>query len=69
MEGRARPQPEQLTSLADRDNLSVAQAFGETFLDYMSRNPATGMEQRKAVFVKRVVTYSPDEGSIGLGMR
>ena len=50
-------QDTELTSLADRDDLSVAQAFGETFLYYMSRNPATGMEQRKVVFVKRVVTY------------
>ena len=50
-------QGSELTSLADRDDLSVAQAFGETFLYYMSRNPPTGMEQRKVVFVKRVVTY------------
>ena len=47
----------ELTSLTDRDDLSVAHAFGETFLYYMSRNPATGMQQRKVVFVKRVVTY------------
>ncbi len=47
----------ELTSLANRDDLSVADAFGETFLYYMARNPATGMEQRKVVFVKRVVTY------------
>ena len=47
----------ELTSLADRDDLSVADAFGETFLYYMSRNPSTGMQQRKVVFVKRVVTY------------
>ena len=50
-------QDTELTSLADRDDLSVAHAFGETFLYYMSRNPATGMEQRKVVFVKRVVAY------------
>lgn len=50
-------QDSELTSLADRDDLSVAQAFGETFLYYMSRNPATGVEQRKVVFVKRVVIY------------
>ena len=50
-------QDTELTSLADRDDLSVALAFGETFLYYMSRNPATGMEQRKVVFVKRVVSY------------
>ncbi len=50
-------QDTELTSLADRDDLSVAHAFGETFLYYMSRNPATGTEQRKVVFVKRVVSY------------
>lgn len=47
----------ELTLLADRDDLSVANAFGETFLYYMTRNPSTGMQQRKVVFVKRVVTY------------
>ncbi len=47
----------ELTSLSERDDLSVAHAFGETFLYYMSRNPSTGMQQRKVVFVKRVVTY------------
>ena len=47
----------ELTSLTDRDDLSVADAFGETFLYYMARNPATGMQQSKVVFVKRVVTY------------
>ena len=47
----------ELTSLEDRDDLSVADAFGETFLYYRSRNPSTGMQQRKVVFVKRVVTY------------
>ena len=47
----------ELTSLEDRDDLAVADAFGETFLYYMSRNPATGTEQPKVVFVKRVVSY------------
>ena len=47
----------ELTSLSDRDDLSVAVAFGETFLYYRTRNPATGMDQRKVVFVKRVVVY------------
>ena len=47
----------ELTSLSDRDDLSIANAFGETFLYYETRNPATGMQQRKVVFVKRVVTY------------
>ena len=47
----------ELTSLSGRDDLSVANAYGETFLYYKTRNPSTGMEQRKVVFVKRVVTY------------
>ncbi len=47
----------ELTSLSDRDDLSVAQAFGETFLYYKSLNPATQTKRRKVVFVKRVVTY------------
>ena len=47
----------ELTSLADRDDLSVAKAFGETFLYYNSFNPATQTKRRKVVFVKRVVTY------------
>ena len=47
----------ELTSLSDRDDLSIANAFGETFLYYTTRNPSTGMQQRKVVFVKRVVTY------------
>ena len=47
----------ELTSLTGRDDLNLAQAFGETFFYYTSRNPATGMQQRKVVFVKRVVTY------------
>ena len=47
----------ELTSLGDRDDLSVAVAFGETFLYYRARNPATGLDQRKVVFVKRVVVY------------
>ena len=50
-------QDSELTSLSDRDDLSVANAFGENFLYYESRNPSTGMQQRKVVFVKRVVTY------------
>ncbi len=47
----------ELTSLGDRDDLSVAEAFGETFLYYRARNPATGTEQRKVVFAKRVVVH------------
>ena len=56
-----------------RDVVSVADAFGETFLYYSTRNPASGMLQRKVTFVKRVVVYGlpilvgsgyyhPDEG-------
>ena len=37
-----------------RDVVSVGDAFGETFLYYSARNPATGMLQRKVTFVKRV---------------
>ena len=40
-----------------RDVVSVGDAFGETFLYYSTRNPSTGMLQRKAAFVKRVVVY------------
>ena len=47
----------ELTSLSDRDDVSVAQAFGETFLYYKSLNPATQTKRRKVVFVKRVVSY------------
>ena len=37
-----------------RDVISVADAFGETFLYYEAFNPATGRSQRKVAFVKRV---------------
>ena len=47
----------ELTSLGDRDDLSVAQAFGETFHYYKSLNPATQTKRRKVIFVKRVVSY------------
>ena len=40
-----------------RDVVSIGDAFGETFLYYSTRNPATGRVQRKVTFVKRVVTY------------
>ena len=40
-----------------RDVVSVGDAFGETFLYYSTRNPSTGMLQRKVTFVKRVVAY------------
>lgn len=47
----------ELTSLDGRDDLSVANAFGETFLYYNALNPATQTERRKVIFVKRVVSY------------
>ena len=40
-----------------RDVVSVGDAFGETFLYYSTINPATGMQQRKVAFVKRIVAY------------
>ena len=40
-----------------RDVVSVGDAFGEPFLYYSTRNPATGRLQRKVTFVKRVVAY------------
>ncbi len=46
-----------LALIPDRDFLSVADAFGESFLYYLARNPATGLQQRKVVFVKRVVSH------------
>ncbi len=44
-------------TLQGQDVVSVADAFGESFLYYSTRNPATGMLQRKVTFVKRVVAY------------
>ena len=40
-----------------RDVVSVGAAFGETFLYYSTRDPSTGMVQRKVAFVKRIVVY------------
>ena len=37
--------------------VSVGDTFGETFLYYSTRNPFTGMQQRKVTFVKRIVAY------------
>lgn len=47
----------ELTSLSDRDDLAVANAFGETFHYYNALNPATRTERRKVIFAKRVVSY------------
>ena len=49
--------PSELTTIAVRDDVAVAEAFGETFLYYTSVNPSNGMPQRKVSFVKRVVTF------------
>ena len=40
-----------------RDVVNVGDAFGETFLYYLMRNPSTGTLQRKVAFVKRIVVY------------
>ena len=47
--------PSELTTIAVRDDVAVAEAFGETFLYYSSFNPSNGVPQRKVSFVKRVV--------------
>ena len=44
-------------SLQSQDLITVADAFGESFLYYSARNRATGMLQRKVTFIKRVVAY------------
>ena len=44
-------------SFGGRNILGVADAFGETFLYYWNRNPATGQWQRKLTFVKRVTSF------------
>ena len=49
--------PSELTTITVRDDVAVAEAFGETFLYYTSFNPSNGMPQRKVSFVKRVVTF------------
>ncbi len=41
----------------DHDAVSVADAFGETFLYYSRRNPSTEMMQQKVTFVKRTVSF------------
>ena len=44
-------------TLQGRDVVGVADAFGESFLYYSARDPATGLLQRKVTFVKRVVIH------------
>ena len=41
----------------DQDLVSVADAFGESFLYYTIRNPSSEMKERKVSFVKRVVSF------------
>ncbi len=43
-------------TLEGQDVVSVVNAFGEGFLYYSTRNPATGVLQRKVTFVKRVAS-------------
>ncbi len=45
------------TSEEEHDLVSVADAFGESFLYYTKRNPASAMEERKVTFVKRIVSF------------
>ncbi|MYB50727.1 MAG: transporter substrate-binding domain-containing protein [Acidobacteriia bacterium] len=44
-------------TLQGQDTASVVNAFGESFLYYSTRNPATGARQRKVAFVKRVLSF------------
>ena len=45
-------------TVEEHDLLSVADAFGESFLYYTKRNPATVQwRQRKVTFVKRIVSF------------
>ena len=44
-------------TVEEHDLVSVANAFGESFLYYTKRNPASAMEERKVTFVKRIVSF------------
>ncbi len=44
-------------TVEEHDLVSVAEAFGESFLYYTKRNPASAMEERKVTFVKRIVSF------------
>ena len=44
-------------TVEEHDLVSVAEAFGESFLYYTKRNPASAMEGRKVTFVKRIVSF------------
>ena len=49
--------PNLIGTFGGRDVLGAADAFGETFLYYWTRNPATGLQERKVTFVKRVTPF------------
>ena len=49
--------PIDIGGFGGRNILGVADAFGESFLYYWNRNPATGQAQRKVTFVKRVTSF------------
>ena len=59
--GDSYSQPDIMSELVgpvtDQDLVSVAEAFGESFLYYTKRNPASAMEERKVTFVKRIVSF------------
>ena len=46
-----------IDSFGGRNVLGVADAFGESFLYYSTRNPATSEWQRNVAFVKRVMAF------------
>ena len=46
-----------IDSFDGRNVLGVADALGESFLYYSTRNPANSLWQRKVTFVKRVVSF------------
>ena len=49
--------PAFIDSFGSRNILGMADAFGETFLYYSNRNPATNRWQRKVTFVKRGTAF------------
>ena len=49
--------PSFVGTFGDRDIVSVANTFGESFLYYSTRNPFTGLQARKVTFVKRIMVF------------
>ena len=49
--------PSFIGTFGGRDVTGVADAFGEAFLYYSTRNPSTGLQARKVTFVKRVMVF------------